>query len=340
MILNNESLKKLEMRNILDLSIDMENTIDIISKKWEYDIISNKSINVDMVSFLYSLLNRNAIVVIPKYKASTVAQNLNEKIHIIPENRHGRLVGIQGNSKTFSFTIKIIDMNVINGDKIGELRCFRLTDPEGNWYKGIDKLQVVSPNKNKLTEDITYNNDIKFDYFIDPKRWTQFYSEKYFITKSLINRLKVESSHYYSCIKKMLDDGIKYPSEKQSTWASTEQKGEKKLIKLFMSEVFHSDYNNEFPVLTSNQNNLVDLTNRRNKFIYSIIPKLNFIIRAIEYSFFKVNNNNNNIIPDEIKEKFGDIKWENIKIKRTEWDVLNLGDLGIRKRVYEKNEIM
>lgn len=339
MILNNDILKKIEMRNILDLSVDINNTIDIIIKKWEYDMMSSDKLGYspDMVSFLHSLLNRNAIIVIPKYKATTSSQNLNEKINIIPENRHGRLVGIQGNSKTFSFTIKIIDMNVINNDKLGEIRCFRLTDPEGNWYKGIDKLQIFNPNENKLTENKIYNSDIKFDYFIDPKRFTQFYNKKYFITKSLINRLKLESSHYYNQIKKMLDGGIKYPHEKDSTWNLIKQKGEKKLIKLFISEVFHPNYINEFPTFVSNQNNLVSLTEKRNKFIYSIIPRLQFVTRAIEYIFFHTDQDS---IPEDIKKELGNVEWKNIKIKRTEWKELNLGEVGIRKRIFERMEMI
>lgn len=331
MLLTNDVLKKIEMRNILDLSIPMDNTIDIVMKKWEYDLMSSDKMGYtpDLVSFLYSLLNRKAIIVIPKYKATTTAQNFNENVHVIQENRHGRLVGIQGNAKTFSFTIKIVDMNVINGDSVGEIRCFRLTDPEGNWYKGIDKLQVVGINESKSDSD-----DIKFDFFVDPKRWIEFYNEKYFITKSLIQRLKTESSYYYQCIKKMLDDGIEYPKfDKKNDWPSTDKKGEKKLIKLFSSEVFHPDYTGEFPILASNQNNLIYLTARRNTYIYSIVPRLQFITRAIEYAFFHVDEK------VSTKEKI-EGEWKDIKIKRTEWKEFNLGDVGIRKRVYEKNEVV
>jgi len=340
MIINENTLKQIEMRNILDLSVKVNNTIKLIKEKWEYDLMSSDKLGYspDMVSFLYTLLERNAVIVIPKYKAATKAENLNEKIHIIPENRHGKLISIQGNSKTFSFTIKIIDMNVIKENQIGEVRCFRLTDPEGNWYSGLDKFQVVTTDDDqKLVENKMFGSGIKFDFFIDPKRWTQFYSEKYFMTKCLINRLKTESSYYYKLIKQMLEDGIKYPYEKESSWPPASPKGEKKLIKLFEADVFHPDYEGEFPSYASNQNNLVDLTNRRNKYIYSVIPRLQFITRAIEYVFFKVNLET---IPEEIKEKIGSVEWKNNKIKRTEWKELNFGEFGIRKRIYEKEEIM
>jgi len=326
MFLNKNTLKNVEIRNILDLSVDMDNIIDTVTKKWEYDIISNKSNNIDMVSFLYSSLNRNVIIVIPK----------NESIHSLQENRHGRLVGAQGNNKTFSFSIKIIDMNVISGDKLGEIRCFRLTDPEGNLYKGLDKLQVVAPN-NKFVEEKINNGDIKFDYFIDPRRWIEFYSEEYFITKYLIKRLKLESSYYYKCIKRILDEGIKHPTEKKSNWPKIEQKREKKLIKLFEVSMLDIDFIGDFPNYTSNQNNLVYLTEKRNKFIYSIVPKLTFITRAIEFAFFKVNQES---IPEEIKKEIGEVEWKTEKIKRTEWSELNFGDFTIMKRIYEKMEIM
>lgn len=341
MIIDCNVLKLTEMRNILDLSVDMENTIDLIMRKWEYDIISSDKLGYefDMVAYLFSLLRRNAIIVLPKYKAVT-STNLNEKMIIIPENRHGRLIGIQGNSKTFSFTIRIIDMNVINGDKLGEVRCFRLTDPEGSWYSGLDKLQVVTADQdNKLTENKMYGDDIKFDFFIDPRRWIQLYSPEYFITKCLMNRLKLEASYYYDCIKLMLAEGIQYPEKKEPSWPTTEQKGEKRLIKLFTVNVDHPDYVGQFPSFPSTQNMLIELTNRRNKIIYSITPKLNFIIRAIEYAFFKSNQPDQDI-PEEIKEKIKSFEWKKIKLKRTEWDELNLGEIKLLKRIYEKEEVM
>jgi hypothetical protein len=339
LILNSNTLEKLEMKNILNLSVDIDRTIDIIIKKWEYDILSsNKHDNIDMVSFLYSLLEQNAVVVIPQYKAATKSQNLNDNIHVIQENRHGKLVGVQGNSKTFSFNIKIIDMNVINEKGIGDIRCFRLTDPEGNWYKGIDKFQIVSTNcDQKLIENQMIGNDIKFDCFVNPARWNQFYDEEYFITKSLITRLKLEASNYYNQIKKMLNEGIIYPHEKDSIWPLTEQKGEKKLIKIFESDVFHSDYVGEFPVYESNQKNLVELTSKRNKIIYSIVPRLQFVVRAIEYAFFKIISSPS--LPEELKEKIN-TEWKTNKIKRTEWKEFNLGNFGIRYRIYEKEEII
>ena len=339
MILNSNTLEQLEMKNILDLSSPINKTIDLMIKKWEYDLASSDKLGYkpDMVSFLHSLLEKNAVIVIPKYSAATKAEKLNEKIHVIQENRHGKLVGVQGNSKTFSFNIRIIDMNVINENGIGDIRCFRLTDPEGNWYKGLEKFQVVSTDcDEKLTESHMIGNNIQFDCFIDPKRWTQFYSEEYFITKSLITRLKIESSHYYTQIKRMLSEGITYPYEKTSTWSPTEQKGEKKVIKLLEADVFHPNYNGELPNYESNQKNLVELTSRRNKFIYSTVPRIQFITRAIEYAFFKVNQES---IPDEVKEKIN-TEWKTNKIKRTEWKELNLGDFGIVRRVYEKTEVM
>jgi len=316
LFLTEDIVKTPEYRSISDKSINIENIIDFIIKKWEYDLSSYQEIgySLDMISYLYLLLNRNTIIMIPKYKVAT-SVNLNEKIVVIPENRHGRLVGLQGNGTNFSFSIKIIDMNVMNGDKLREIRCFRLTDPEGNWYNGLDKIQV------------NYN-DVKFDFLIDPNRWIEFYSEKYFITKLLIERLKLESSNYYVQIKKMLEDGVQYPQEKEKSFFPPVNKNkEKKSIKCFIAEIFHPDFISEFRAFSSNQNNLMYLTERRNKYIYSIVPRLNFMIRSIEYAFFKIN-----------KEKIENTEWKRIKIKRTEWDEFNLGEIGIRKRVYEKME--
>lgn len=333
MFLNKGIVKTPEYRSIIDRSVDIENTIDFITKKWEYDLSSYQEIgySLDMISYLYSLLNRNIIITIPKYKAD-ISVNLNEKIVAISENRHGRLVGLQGNGTNFSFSIKIIDMNVMNGDKLGEIRCFRLTNPEGEPLYTTDKLQIITETENKIC-----GNNTKFDFFIDPNRWIEFYSEKYFITKLLIERLRLESSYYYNQIKKMLGDGIKYPQKDKSSFPPTDQKKEKKSIKCFVAEIFHPDFVSEFPILSSNQNNLIYLTDRRNKYIYSIVPRLNFMIRSIEYAFFKINQDG---ISDEIEEKIGNVEWKEIKIKRTIWNELNLGDIGIRTRIYEKMEIM
>ena len=324
-------------KNIIDKEIPISHSTFLIGWLLKADQLRERKNPKDMVTLLNLLVENNSVIVIPKYESSVAGIKKENEIVISNENRHGKIVGLIANKKNFSFSIRIIDSNIINKDNnnIGEFRLFKIVDPEGNKYKGLDQFQVISK-----VEGI---DKLEFDSFVSQDRQYDLFSENYFLSKLLMKRLSMESSYYNSIIKEMLNKDVKYPldTKKSSSGEYYPSKGIKKIIKAFTADVYVPDLDNDsrFPEYEYNQENLIDLTNKRKDIIYKIIPKINFMCRAIEFAYFKYNKENK--IPDSFKEIWGDISQDQIKIGRTMWDSLKLSNgLEIRKREYEITENM
>lgn len=347
------------MKTILDKSSNIEEVINDVSSWWTYDLFKRKpgpaydedgifqGTDLDMACFLYELANRNAAINIPEYKGIRANSYKEGQIITSNKNRHGNLLGLNANKETFIFSIKIKDMNVMSSESVGDFRNFSLTNFNGDWYDGWKKIEFIPNSKeNKfITESkILENNHITFTNFSHPNRWTSLFGQYYFMTKCLIDRLSEESSYYYRETKKMLEEGIKFPTSNKEKYENPngESKEESKSIKVkaFQVEIDVPENDSKFPEYEYNTDNLKKLSDLRNYYIYNIIPKLRFATRATELSYYKSNNN----LPGWLK----DVKWEKdyvIPGKRIKWERLILFQPGvgqrgvaIRKREYEKSE--
>jgi len=322
------------VKNILEQSMPIEGAVTLVRERLKLDFEFEKNEPKDMVTLLQFLAEKNAIVVIPEYESLSGGYTKENEVLISNKNRHGKVIGVAGNNTNFSFTIKIIDANVIESETIGVPRAFRITDPEGNKYKGMEKFQIVSKIENF--------KKMEFGSFVSAERWTELFTENYFLSKLLMKRLTMESKHYYGQIKNMLAEGITFPKAKSSSGEYYHAKGVKKNIKAFIVDVnvpgLHKA-EQEFPEIEFSQENLINLTQKRNAIIYKIVPRINFITRVIEFSYFKFNKTNT--IPKAFKDVWGDVSWQPMKIGKTIWDCLKLSNgLEIRKREYEMTERM
>jgi len=320
------------VKNILDQSMPIEHATNYVIEKLNIDFEFEKQNPKDMVTLLKLLKEKNAVIIIPEYKSLSGGQSKENEIIISNKNRHGKIIGLIANNSNFSFSIKIIDSNIINENNVGAPRNFRVTNPEG--MKGMGKFQILS----KFAEF----EKMEFRTFVSPDRWIEMFSENYFLSKLLIKRLTMEASYYYNVINDILAEGIKYPETKKvSDGEYYYAKGIKKKIRAFSVDVYVPGLEGEsrFPEYEYNQENLINLVDKRRAIIYKIVPKINFMARVIEFAYFRFNGDN--IIPESFKEIWGDVSWQPMKIGRTMWDCLKLSNgLEIRKREFEKIERM
>jgi len=347
------------MESILDKSTDITSVIEEISGWWKYDLFTRKpgpaydedgtflGTDLDLACFLYELADRNAAINLPVYKGIRATSHKEGQMIVSDKNRHGQLLGLNANKETFIFSIRIKDMNVMTSESVGDYRNFSITDFSGDWYNGWQKIEFLPDAKenNFLTESkILEDNHISFKNFAHPNRWTSFFGQYYFMTKCLIDRLTEEAAYYNSEVKKMLEEGIKFPpSDPQPEWPRKEtEKGKSIKVKAFQVEIDVPKNDSKFPSFEHNQENLVKLADLRKYFIYKLVPKLRFATRATELSYYKTGNEL--IMPAWLQ----DVKWEKdyvIPGKRIKWDRLVLFQPGvgeravaIRKRSYEKSE--
>lgn len=349
------------MIGLMDRTVNPDVLIEQVRNWWGFDMYSRrpgpaliegvfKGTDLDLACFMSVLADRGAIINIPTYK-SMRPRTIKEGQRVISkENRHGPVLNLVANKDVFSFGIRIRDAQVVTTNSVGEYRTYSLTDPSGEWHSGWQRISwdpVAKENKFLTENKIWTDSHVIFKNFVHPNRWISFYGQYYFITKALIDRLTDQSNYYGQEIKRMLDEGVKYPMSGEGApkvWPkSVKEPGKSVKFRSLQVEVDIPEYVGEYPKLENTTVNLVKITDDRRLWNNTIIPNLRFPTRCTELAFFKYGEGR---MPGWIG---GGTKWEEYKAKgkRIVWNRLVFMQPGvgqravaIRMRTKEKSEIM
>jgi len=322
---------------ILDLASDIEPVTAMSLGMWNYDLMQRKpgpahddfgifkGTDLDLATFLFALSGRGAVINIPTYKAMRQVRVREGQQLTSKYNRHGEVIAVQSNQDFFSFSLKMIDQNVIGEDKVGDFRTFSLTDFDGDWYDGwktIEFSPTLKENRFITENKLWTGHKIIFKNFIHPNRWTSFFGHHYVIAKILIDRLTEEASHLGVEVNKMIEAGIKFPSGKGPKAYEYPVKGETKSMSFpkFEAKVFipENQFSGKFTTYKPNTINLVGAYNKKKRLLKAK-KLLQFNTRAAEYAHFKRQD----LLPAWIKNE----DWEpgfRIPGGRIEWMRLKL----------------
>jgi hypothetical protein len=342
---------------ILNRENSIDRAIDEVESWWGYDLFKRKpgrayydeqgnfhTTDLDLACFMYELSRRGAVINIPRYKSMRANVQREDQQLASKYNRHGKIIGLNSNKDFFSFSIKVIDENVIGEDQVGDFRNFALTDLTGEWYKGWHRIEfspTLKENRWLHEKELFTGNTIYFKNFIAPNRWTSFFGHHYALTKMLLDRLEDESKFYASEIKRLQAEGITFPKGEgpREFVPYTKEKGVRKSFTAFEVRVQYPEIEGKYSKSDSTQEMLVELYNRRKYFVYTLAPRLRFMTRAAEYAHFK----NANRMPFWIQNN----KWQSgykLPRGRIEWDRLVLFQpepgkpaVSLLKRQYEKS---
>ncbi len=342
----------------LNLGSDMLPIADAASNFWGYDLFNRKpssayneyglfqGTDLDLACFLYSMVGRGAVINIPRYKSMRQKKERADQVLTSAQNRHGKIIGVQANKDHWTFSINVIDENVIGEDKVGDFRTFSLTDLDGAWYDGWDKIEFVPTLKENrfITENELWSGaQIVFRNMIHPNRWTSFFGHHYIISKMIIDRLTHESAFINAQIKEMQTEGIKFPDGEGPKSYEYASYGNSKSVQktAFEARIYipQSEYVGEYPIPARNQTSLIEVYELRKKF-QSFIKGLRFMTRATEYAHSQ--------LPGYLPAWIKGVEWESgFKIPprgRTLWERLPLFQTGVGefsvallRRWYEKS---
>lgn len=371
-------------QRILDPADEVTDVADLLIQHFSYDLYSRrpgpallddgvlKPTDLDLACFLSALIDREAVINLPTYRARRPA-TVKPGEHIVSkENRHGRVVGLSSNKEVFSFSVRIFDANVITtievDDKatqsVGAYRNFMLVDIDGSWWEGWRKIEFVpSAKENHFLTDkkLWTGNTVYFDNFVHPNRWVSFYGSWYVLTKILVKRLRNEIKFRNAEVKDKLAQGITFPetpakdASVSSEWTPSQSvqvaAGKKVEVKAFEADIDldgGKEVPTEFPRYPDTVEGLVMAKVRSASLLYQIVPLLSFITRATELAFYQRIKE----LPAENMADFDfpfwikGAHWEpNYQIKRTMWNRLVLHQsfpfskgLALRFRTYTKTE--
>ncbi len=349
-----------EMETITDRSQPVNGLVDEVKAEWAYDMLERKpapayvenglthASDIDLVSVLSALDDRNAIINIPEYDRRRAKTTREDEWVVSDKNRHGKLIGLVSNKDVFSFSVRIYDQNVVNTDtnETGAYRNFLVTDLEGQMYKGWSTIEFRGTEEEKDFFDksgIALGNSIPVKNFVTPQLWSSFFSGKYVKLKSLIARLEDEAG-YYRTATKQLKDALHIQSEKGYVSPIVHKKGPKttrgKSIPIVVEGLkaeMDVPLTGEYTPVPFNKAGYEMAKDRANTLTYSTIPRLRFNARAVELAFLNGG---------EDGEK--NPGWNHPEIERgvkltprarTEWNKMDFGEgYSIRFRTFEKTE--
>jgi hypothetical protein len=153
------------MQRILNRSAPIQDVIDTLIDHWGYDLYTRKpgpayyadgafnATDLDLACFLSALVDRKAVINLPKYEAKR-AKTIREGERVLSaSNRHGQVQGLTANKEVFSFSVRILDQNVIQAgtedtpDTVGAFRNFMLVDIDGEWHDGWKTIEFMPSAK-------------------------------------------------------------------------------------------------------------------------------------------------------------------------------------------------
>lgn len=346
------------VQTILDRGADISPVIEEVKGWWGYDLHTRRpspaytstgvftGTDLDLACFLYALAGRDAVINIPTYKGHSKKKVREDQMVTSKYNRHGKLLNVGAHKDFFSFNISIFDENVVGEDKVGDFRTFSLTDKTGAWYDGWKEIQFVPTMRENrfITENEMWSgNKIYFKNFIHPNRWISVFGQHYVITKLLMDRLDDESKFLNQEVKRLQNEGIKFPPGDGPTTRSYEYGASKQQkFSAFEMRVFVPDakFAGAYTPKDKTQEGLLSAYYARKGYVYGVIPQLRFMTRASEYAHFQS--------PDRFPAWMKNITWEDgFKIPprgRTLYQRLKLfqdkvgeHSISLLKRTYEKS---
>lgn len=366
---------------ILDPSDKLEDVIELMKEHWSYDLYSRrpgpalledgvlKPTDLDLACFMSALVDRKAVINIPKYELRRAATRREGEHVVSKDNRHGHVLGLVSNKDVFSFSVRMKDANVITtdgegNDGVGAFRTFMLVDLNGKWYDGWNKIEFMPSRKeNDFLNDkrLWTGNTVFFENFVHPNRWVSFYGKWYILTKILVARLRAEASARRAEVKSKLAGGLAFPTEGEDApkeWGETETVGASKSEKVnaFAAEI-DAPIPEDFAPYPETQEGLIAAQKRATLLSYTEVPILNFACRATELAFankaksFSVYMDGSDVQafptpPEPFPSWISGATWDHAyKIKRTVWNRLVLHQsvpflkgLALRYRVHKKTE--
>lgn len=291
------------LTRLTDRGAEIRNTLNRLVEVWSFNLADRKPgvayvdeegvpvTDLDLACFMSALVDRRAVINLPKYHARRAATKTEGQYVVSAENRHGRVTGLTSHQEVFSFGIRIEDANVVvaNADgeeSIGAHRSMMLQDYDGTWHEGWETISLLPAGLDKeVFEQLSgAAAHVKFQYMIHPLRWPSFYGKPHLLAMIADKRISDEMRFLKAEIKRIRDALNIAPP----TYAKSETVGasESKTFLAFEAAVdgergeLHGEY---APYETTTEG--LDLAISKEKRYRQLQGILRFQMRATQFAF-------------------------------------------------------
>ncbi len=340
-----------KMKVLSDRSANIDNVLEDILHDWQYDLFARKpapaykatgefkGTDLDMATFMSALADRQAVINLPEYVGRREKTYKSNEWVVSPENRHGQIIGLNANSDVFSFSVKILDYNVmdLNAGKLGVPRNYMLADLNGKLYGGFDRIEFVpDADVNDFLYSksmVSYTNAVIFKHFVHPNAWSSFYGHHYDLAKAGIARGTEEAKYYRKTAKKLIKEGIMLKKKTNGVHKIPPEvvtiPGQKETVESLLVEL-DFPMHEEYPEVERSSEGLEYTLKRANMLSYKTVPRLKFSARAAELAFRNTGKNGENMPGFPVPEWQRKIKLPG-RGRHVYWNMLDYEN-GIRKR--------
>lgn len=355
----NEIYTNPKFSTIRDLSQEVLPLAQELRDQWSFDLYSRSpgpavtedgefvGTDLDLACFLSALADRGAVINLPTYKSRRAGEKREDEIVVSKGNRHGKILGLISNQETFSFSVRVLDYNVIvknddGSETVGAPRNFMLLDVNGEWrdWNRIEFSPTAKENDFLQNNALLANNRIDFSNFVHPNRWVSFYGQYYFLTKMMIERLEEEGRSLRVWIKEKSPVVEKSETKRERSAMPRQTRTETTVeVEAFEAKAMFGGFEGKLKkprTLKKMQERLSEIS--------GLLEKLRFAVRTVELAFFKHGRSK----AGEKTPAWINTEWKrNYKLPkgRTEWNRLILGQEvvgevghGLLYRVYSKKE--
>jgi len=287
-----------EKKRLMDRTQDPRAACGRILDAWGYDLDKRKlgvafedpdkpgryTINREMAVYVAALANRRAVITVNgRYRNWRASTRREGEVVVSKENRHGQVMGITSNKDLLNFNVLVNDADVVTTDEIGKPRNFTLQGPDGQWYDGWRSLQLIPKTEAEkaLFRDA---DEVSFDHFIHPNRWSSFYSRYYLLAKLAIDRL-ADQVRFLKAEQKRIRTELEIPPPE---WAKTEKVGAEKKVSFwaFNAVVEGGELVGDYTGFETTPEGLEDCTLLRKR-CEALLTQLRFHTRATEFAFWQ-----------------------------------------------------
>lgn len=253
--------------------------------------------DLDLLSFLVPLVERQAIIEIPAYenRRQRVRKEGERKIGT---NNFGAVTGLVSNQDVFSFSVRVFDQTIAVCDKkteveaTGAYRSYMLVDIDGSWHAGWNKI-VWNPSAKEngfLTEHGLWSgNAVHFKHYVHPNRRQSVYGAPYLRLKMLSARLFDEASFYRGEVERLEALGYRLPETVPSQAAVVEKVGGtlSTLVETMEMAIDLPAFTGQYQPVEVSTAGMVKAYERQKYLTYTLRPLVQFVVRSDEAAFFR-----------------------------------------------------